>query len=29
MVGGLDYELFAVGADVVADAGEVGEIELE
>jgi hypothetical protein len=29
VVGGLDDELFAVRADVVTDAGEVGKIELE
>ncbi len=29
MVGGLDNELFAVGADVVADPGEVWQIELK
>ena len=29
MVGGLDYEVFGVGAYVEADASEVGEIELE
>ena len=29
MVGGLDCEVFSVGADVEADSGEVWQIELE